>query len=397
MSSKIQFGKSSPTWLFPDEDEKLLPQGQKRVNGNTLQIRNEMSDLLISDNNIDPSITQLQIEHVTDRYKSETDRIHNSLAQRNIEKIDFSSPFYQTLDTDMTRINAIANVIGEVEKGVSKVVSVACDTPLTRGLCTVVGLSVQNLGKAIAYATPDAVKNGASDLATHLENNGVSKKNIKDIGPNLLNLGTLPIGGILGKISKVTPISKLSLAETAAEAASLVRAQKAIASHEIFRETIKKEQKLISELNLPPLNKPIHFPPHQNSFYADVHVHSFALYQVGPHKKGSLKGMLLHNDNGFFLIKPSETSHAVKAKTKAINLFESKNLLADERIGLIFNEIKQVAREKGLEKVYIAWNPEFQPLLTVLKNQSETVLSKGTFSTGLHSPPMAVVEVAVPK
>lgn len=90
MCTKSQPCASKLSWSFPDEDEKKVPQGQKRVNDNTLQIRKEISGLLFSDKTADPRATQSQIDPVIDRYKSEIDRIHNSLAQRNIEKIDFS-------------------------------------------------------------------------------------------------------------------------------------------------------------------------------------------------------------------------------------------------------------------------------------------------------------------
>lgn len=341
-------------------------------------------------------------------YKAEKDKIHFALFERNVEQLEFSSPFYRDLDTAMKSINQIGRAIGKVEEVAGKAIEIACDTPVTSGFCKVVGSTVHIIGQAAVEAIPTAVKEGAEKLTTHLEKNGISRETTHETGVSLVRIGSVVAGGTLLKKGLTTsvPKPKYPLAGRLNNVVTkqdtpvfFIREAKQKAAQAFYRNAIEMEQKLLPILDTITVNRPSHFPMHLNKFYKDCNVHYFKLNHLGPSKKGILEGHILYSDNGLFLIKSRVNSSAINSVTDKLNsmkLLESTNLYWDQRLGFLIDEIKRIGQEKGFGSVYLAWNPEKNAVLTTLTHRSEPILSTTTLSTGIHATPLTVVEIALP-
>jgi len=340
-------------------------------------------------------------------FTAEKDKIHSDLSERNVEKVDFSSPFYRNLNSAMESINKVGRGIGKVEAVVDKVIEVACDTPATSFFCQTVGSSVRVIGEAVTAAIPNAIKECPDKLAAHLEENGIPKETTLETGVSLMRIGSVAASGALLK-KGITSFSKpkyplagrLNNVATKHDVSAFYsREAKAQAAQASYRNAIETELRLRPILDIVPVNRPLHFPEHLNEFYKNCNVHSFKLNHLGLSKKGTLEGHLLYSDNGLFLIKSRTKSYAINSltdKLPSMKLIESTHLYHDQRLGYLLDEIKRVGQEKGFGSVYLAWDPEKNAVLSTLTHRSEEILSTTTLSTGIHATPLTVVEIAIP-
>jgi hypothetical protein len=312
---------------------------------------------------------------------------------------------FRILAAAMSGINVVATPIKVVEGLVGAAVAAGCDTRATAPVCRTVGRAAGYVGKAAAYVVPDVLIQGVENTVLYLERNGIPRATTAETGRSLLSLSWVAPLPFMMRRPRVT-VGEV-VAEVSADHAE-VTSREVARLEATHRARVRYEQGLdMEKMRIARLRSytgstqlPQGFPRHLHQFYSQCETHSFRRTKLGARGNGILEGHLLYKpfeNNALFVVQLNSQQRVVMEKIGPHRLIRSTGLYWDKRLGCMVDEVMKLAQEKGFERVYLAWNPSALPLATTLASRSHPILSVNSLSTGIHSPPLPVVEIAVPK
>lgn len=159
---------------------------------------------------------------------------------------------------------------------------------------------------------------------------------------------------------------------------------------------LAREQDCIKELllNQPSINKPLGFPKHLDQFFSRAKkwdFHQTGLTVVGEKSaiKGKIKGHVLYqpmDDSILFVLRQNRKNIHIESTR-----FSLKACWKD-----VLENAFNFAEGENCKKVFIAWNPNFYPVASLLKNElSKPILGISTFSAGKGEKLLYVIETSI--
>lgn len=326
------------------------------------------------------------------------------------------------------------DMVGEfIGAGIKK----ACSVPVMQPICKTTGEALGLIGQAIEESIPESLVQGADFVVQSLDEQGIPPEMTRKAAVSTLKVAAVyaPIADVVSfsaanfakglKAAEVTAKSAASLAPAIelgeAELRKLATKEAREKAYAGYREGLAKEQEAVQRLgelsqewvadpnpianDLAPFT--IKGPQNINQFFVKCDVHPFKRTQVGPDQKGIVEGHLLytetghniHGKSGLFLIALHSVASNVVNKVGSSRLIEATRMAWDQRVGAMIEEAFAVAREKGFTTVSLAWDHQKIPLIQAMNKQYPWGLihnGGSTLSTGLHQPPLTVINVFVP-
>ncbi len=200
------------------------------------------------------------------------------------------------------------------------------------------------------------------------------------------------VSSSLTALSKPDPykISAQSLAApnlSLTEKKAMDSALKSIISTD-FNRALRNDVARVARLkSIPTFTKSSGFPEHLNQFRSNSLQHEFAVSKLGSSGKGRIRGALSYkefDDSVLFLLSPNRS-------------VASTYVTYVERAEFYISEVINFAKERGLSKAYIAWNPEKMPVASIIEQKGIKISGVNTLSPGINAKPYLSVELVIPK
>ena len=233
----------------------------------------------------------------------------------------------------------------------------------------------------------------------HNASQGISEEATLDFHNSVLGI----YGGILCGIGGVGKFGKS--AQKAALKTQEMTALKTQIKQINYSKSIAKEQTVLHHLELqyPSFVPSPAYPPHLNKFSNVYQRHPFKVENLLYNNKiGSMKGDLIYSsseESMLFLIQRTIGRLPVTGRnTLGPYAFKTTVPLDIEtRLRTLLEQSILFAKESGKNKAAFIWDPEKWCVGSMLHSRLETILSIGSFSQGVSTKPLKIIEIAISK
>lgn len=271
----------------------------------------------------------------------------------------------------------------------------------------------------VSGMVPQAVQDRLSQISTvfgknidliakvNEENFNIPPEKTRQYFSDVATLGIAMVPILKGlRVRKATPIP-INLAPLTSQSTSLppITTNQNISQPALnFKKAIDSEKMLVNQVieHLPAFQLPKDFPRNTNQFFSQCKAFCLKGSKLGEDKKGKMTGHVVYkqmDDNSVvFLIQYRTNSLLVKKNIGHYGkLIHSENLIWSERLEFILEEAFHFAKTNESQRMFLAWDPKFHPLASVVFKRPGLVIGANKISNGVGQTPLQTIEIMLPK